>query len=141
MASVDVHLTPSGARAEDLPPPSDGVGAVDEPTALMFAAERGAIKSIQAWQQRGGNLDSLIVHQVRMAALSFPNPLAPEALFLRALTRLSTRLLTTAPPFLPPEPCCALPCAGGWLLHAPAACGLYGPRYCHSHAARGGDGP
>lgn len=31
----------------------------------MFAAERGALKSIQAWQSRGGSLDTLLVHQVR----------------------------------------------------------------------------
>jgi hypothetical protein len=68
MASIDIHLTPGAGRAE--PPPSaqpdssSGVG-VDEATALMFAAERGAIKSIQSWQQRGGNLDTILVHQVR----------------------------------------------------------------------------
>ena len=36
---------------------------MDESTALMFAAERGAIKSIQAWQARGGALDTVLIHQ------------------------------------------------------------------------------
>ena len=41
-----------------------GVGAgLDEAQALMFAAERGALKSIQAWQARGGALDTFLIHQ------------------------------------------------------------------------------
>jgi hypothetical protein len=67
MSTIDIHLTPGAAPQAAAAPPSEpaGVGAVDEATALMFAAERGAIKSIQSWQQRGGNLDTLLVHQVR----------------------------------------------------------------------------
>ena len=66
MATIDIHMTPSREAA-----PLSDVGAVDEGTALMFAAERGAIKSIQSWQQRGGNLDTLLIHQVRGTAPHF----------------------------------------------------------------------
>ena len=72
MSTIDIHLTPGAApqSAAALPSePAAGVGAVDEATALMFAAERGAIKSIQSWQQRGGNLDTLLVHQVRFCCV------------------------------------------------------------------------
>lgn len=36
----------------------------DEGTALMFAAERGAIRSIQSWISRGGNVNSLSISYV-----------------------------------------------------------------------------
>ena len=35
-------------------------GQVDEAAALMYAAEHGAIKSIQAWQRRGGDINAPI---------------------------------------------------------------------------------
>ena len=41
----------------------DAADSMDEATALMFAAERGAVKSIHAWQARGGDIDSLLIHQ------------------------------------------------------------------------------
>lgn len=36
----------------------------DEGTALMFAAERGAIRSIQSWISRGGNVNSITISYV-----------------------------------------------------------------------------
>ena len=38
--------------------------ALDEATALMFAAERGAVRSIQAWMARGGDINGTLVQQV-----------------------------------------------------------------------------
>ena len=60
-ATVHVHLTEP--PPESTPPDVPADLGVDEATALMFAAERGALKSIQAWQARGGSLDTLLVHQ------------------------------------------------------------------------------
>jgi hypothetical protein len=37
----------------------------DEATALMFAAERGAVRSVQAWMARGGDINGTLVQQVR----------------------------------------------------------------------------
>lgn len=39
--------------------------ALDESTALMYAAERGAVRSIQAWMARGGDINGTLIHQVR----------------------------------------------------------------------------
>jgi len=63
--TIDIHMSPTSTPSRVGAQPLADVGSVDESTALMFAAERGAIKSIQAWQSRGGNLDTLLVHQVR----------------------------------------------------------------------------
>lgn len=38
--------------------------AMDEATALMFAAERGAVRSIQAWIARGGDINATFIQQV-----------------------------------------------------------------------------
>lgn len=42
---------------------------LDEATALMFAAERGAVRSIQAWMARGGDINGTMVQQVRALLL------------------------------------------------------------------------
>jgi hypothetical protein len=40
--------------------------ALDESTALMYAAERGAVRSMQAWMARGGDINGTLIHQVRL---------------------------------------------------------------------------
>lgn len=45
--------------------------ALDEATALMFAAERGAVRSIQAWMARGGDINGTLVQQVRYFTSTF----------------------------------------------------------------------
>lgn len=43
--------------------------ALDESTALMYAAERGAVRSIQAWMARGGDINGTLIHQVRIVPM------------------------------------------------------------------------
>ena len=42
---------------------ASGVSGLDEATALLFAAERGAARSIQSWMARGGDVNGTLVAQ------------------------------------------------------------------------------
>lgn len=42
---------------------ASGVNGLDEATALLFAAERGAARSIQSWMARGGDVNGTLVAQ------------------------------------------------------------------------------
>lgn len=55
--------------------PNGGEGHPDEAAALLYAAEHGAIKSIRAWQRRGGDINAPVTSphdQVRTPAYIAP---------------------------------------------------------------------
>jgi hypothetical protein len=76
----------------------------DEATALMFAAERGAVRSVQAWMARGGDINGTLVQQVR--------PVERERERARVARRKGTGTDLTSPP-PPPFPSTPHSQAGG----------------------------
>ena len=52
-----------GMAAAAMASAASGVNGLDEATALLFAAERGAARSIQSWMARGGDVNGTLVAQ------------------------------------------------------------------------------
>ena len=61
--SASVAATRAGASDFAAQSSSNSVSGLDEATALIFAAERGASRSIQSWMARGGDINGTLVAQ------------------------------------------------------------------------------
>jgi hypothetical protein len=88
------------SHEEKLPSPREEAG--DEASALMYAAEQGAIRSMQAWQRRGGDLRSLVYYPSALSSAPSASPplsfsVLQYAAFLGHATAVRTLLECGAP--------------------------------------------